>query len=125
MPDPQPTRDPAREEAQRAADDDLVAQETAQAATEAGQIGGQTSAEPPPIEEVDEAQRPLVEAGQGEAEGFEQAEQELIEHASHGDQHAARRAIEDAPDESDDLRASDAGEADFERSSERQDEWGR
>lgn len=131
MPDPEPTRDAAREEAERAAhedvggeefDDDLVAQETARAAAEAAQIGGRPSAEPPPVEEVDEAHRPLEEAGEGEAEGFELAEQELIEHASHGDQHAARRAIEDAPDEADDTRAAEAGEADFERSSEREDE---
>ena len=133
MPDPGPTRDPAREEAARAAeedvgaqesDDDVVARETASAAAEAAQIGGRTSSEPPPVEEVDEAQRPLVEAGEGEAEGFEQAEQELIEHASHGDQHASRRAIEDAPlAESDDARASESGEGDFERSSEREDEF--
>jgi hypothetical protein len=126
MPDPEPTRDPAREEAQQAADDDVVAQETELAAAEAAHIGGRTSSEPPSVEGLDEAQRPLVEAGEGEAEGFELAEQELIEHASHGDQHAARRAIEDAPlDESDDLRASEAGEADFERSSEEEDAWGR
>jgi hypothetical protein len=132
MPDPEPTRDPAREEAARAAeenlgaqesDDDVVARETAEAAAEAGRIGGRASSEPPPVEDVDEAHRPLAEAGEGEAEGFEQAEQELIEHASHGDQHAARRALEDAPlAESDDARASEAGEADFERSSERDDE---
>jgi hypothetical protein len=36
-------------------------------------------------EDADEAQRPLREAGQGEAEGFEIAEQDLIEHATHGD----------------------------------------
>jgi hypothetical protein len=30
---------------------------------------------------------PLEEAGQGESEGFELAEQDLIDHASHGDQH--------------------------------------
>ncbi|HEY2772145.1 MAG TPA: hypothetical protein VGI87_16335 [Solirubrobacteraceae bacterium] len=66
------------------------------AAEEAGQIGGETSAEPPPVEDVDEAARPLAESGQGESEGGEQAEQELIEHASHGDQHAARRVIQDA-----------------------------
>ena len=125
MPDPEPTCDPAREEAQQAADEDVVAQETERAAAEAAHIGGRTSSEPPPIEDVDEAKRPLVEAGEGEAEGFEQAEQELIEHASHGDQHAARRAIEDAPDEDDDVRAGGAGEADFERSSEEEDEWGR
>lgn len=70
----------------------------------------------------DPAQRPLAEAGQGEAEGFEQAEQELVEHASHGDQHAARRAIEDAPSESEDAAANPGGEADHERSSERQED---
>jgi hypothetical protein len=139
MPDPEPTRDPAREEAARAAkenvgadenvgpdvsDDDVVALETARAAAEAARIGGRTSSEPPPVEDVDEAQRPLVEAGEGEAEGFEQAERELIEHASHGDQHAARRALEDAPlTESDDARASEGGEADFERSSEQDDDF--
>jgi hypothetical protein len=139
MPDPEPTRDPAREEAARAAeakvgadeslgvdefDDDVVARETASAAAEAARIGGRTSSEPPPVEDVDEAHRPLVEAGEGEAEGFEQAEQELIEHASHGDQHAARRALEDAPlTESDDARASEGGEADFERSSEQDDDF--
>jgi hypothetical protein len=33
----------------------------------------------------DEAMRPVEEAGGGEAEGFEQAEELLEEHASHGD----------------------------------------
>jgi hypothetical protein len=59
-----------------------------------------------------EAQRPVDEAGGGESEGFEQAEQELIEHASHGDQHAAAKILADAPEESDDSRAAQAGEAD-------------
>lgn len=35
--------------------------------------------------EKQEAMRPVEEAGGGEAEGFEQAEQELIENATHGD----------------------------------------
>jgi hypothetical protein len=34
---------------------------------------------------IDEAHRPLVEAGEGEDEGFDVAEADLIEHASHGD----------------------------------------
>jgi len=34
-------------------------------------------------EEADEAHRPLSEAGQGEAEGFEIAEHDLIEHAEY------------------------------------------
>ena len=32
----------------------------------------------------------MREAGGGEQEGFEMAEDDLIEHASHGDQHSAR-----------------------------------
>jgi hypothetical protein len=93
------------------------------AAAEAAAIGGRPSSEPPAAEgEPDEAQRPLAEAGEGEAEGFEQAEQELVEHASHGDQHAARRAIQDAPNESDNLLAAEGGEADAERSSERDED---
>jgi hypothetical protein len=51
-----------------------------------------------------ESRRAVEEAGGGEAEGFELAEQELIEHASHGDQHAARRIMLDAS------RAPDEGE---------------
>jgi hypothetical protein len=90
------------------------------AAAEAAAIGGRVSSEPPGVgDEPDPAQRPLVEAGQGEAEGFEEAERELVEHASHGDQHAARRAIEDAPDTADDARAAQGAEADTERSTER------
>jgi hypothetical protein len=35
--------------------------------------------------EREEAMRPVEEAGGGEAEGFEEAEEELIEQATHGD----------------------------------------
>ena len=73
-------------------------------------------------EEHDEAAQPVLEGGGGEAEGFEQAERELIEHASHGDEHAARKVIEDAPEESEDARAAAGGEADEERSSEREED---
>ena len=90
-------------------------QEEQAAAAEAAQIGGQPSELPP---DEDEAQRPLDEAGQGESEGFEQAERELIEHASHGDQHAARRAAQDRSQESEDPRSAAGGEADSESSSE-------
>jgi hypothetical protein len=98
---------------------DRAQEEAEAAAAEAASIGGRVSSEPPAEDQVDEASRPLAEAGQGESEGFEQAESELIEHASHGDLHAARRAIEDAPDDSEDARAAAGGEADDERSSER------
>jgi hypothetical protein len=38
----------------------------------------------------------VEEAGGGESEGFELSEQELIEHASHGDQQTPARIIFDA-----------------------------
>ncbi len=47
-----------------------------------------------------EERRAVEEAGGGQAEGFELAEQDLIEHASHGDGHSAGRIMQDAgPDE--------------------------
>jgi hypothetical protein len=104
-----PTPDPAREQAELAA-------------AEAAAIGGRASSEPPSQEQPDEAWRAVAEGGGGEAEGFELAERELVEHSSHGDQHAARQAIEDAPDESDDIRAAPAGDPDVERSSERDED---
>jgi hypothetical protein len=84
------------------------------AAAEAARIGGEVSSEPPSVDadERDPADQPVSEAGGGEAEGFEEAERELIEHASHGDEHAAGRVLQDAPDEVDDPRAARAGEAD-------------
>jgi hypothetical protein len=55
------------------------------------------------IEELElrrrEAQRAVDEAGGGESEGFELAEQELIEHASHGDEHTPARIMLDAASE--------------------------
>jgi hypothetical protein len=62
------------------AEDPLLRREERAAATEAGRIGG-----PAPDTEGGEADRPVEEAGGGEAEGFETAERELIEQASHGE----------------------------------------
>ena len=59
----------------------------------------------------------MEEAGGGESEGFELAEQELIDHASHGDQHAAEHVLSDAPASEGD-RSPESGEADHERTSE-------
>ena len=61
-------------------DDDRVDREADAAAAEAGAIGGQGSGE-----DLPEAERAVAEGGGGEAEGFEQAEELLQEHASHGD----------------------------------------
>ena len=46
-----------------------------------------------------EERRAVEEAGGGESEGFEQAEQQLIEHASHGDEHTPTRIMLDAASE--------------------------
>jgi hypothetical protein len=54
-----------------------------------------------------EERRSVEEAGGGQAEGFELAEQELIEHASHGDEHTPARIMRDAAEE-----VADEGEAD-------------
>jgi hypothetical protein len=57
----------------------------------------------------------VEEAGGGESEGFELAEQELIEHTSHGDEHAPAKIARDAFGEGDDeLGEAEYGEADQE-----------
>jgi hypothetical protein len=63
-----------------------------------------------------EARRAVDEAGGGEAEGFELAEQELIEHASHGDEHTTTPILRDAEDISEEPGAVEPlyGEADEE-----------
>jgi hypothetical protein len=69
-----------------------------------------------PMRELDErrreARRAVDEAGGGESEGFELAEQELIEHTSHGDGHTPARIMRDAASE--DEADGDYGEADAE-----------
>jgi hypothetical protein len=70
-----------------------------------------------PMRELEERRRQsrsaVEEAGGGESEGFELAEQELIEHASHGDGHTPSRIMRDsAPDEPTDVELY--GEADEE-----------
>lgn len=62
------------------AETDPAAEEADAAGAEAGAIGG-----PAHETDADEAFRPLEEAGQGEAEGFELAERDLQEQATHGD----------------------------------------
>lgn len=63
-------------------EDPLAEEEAEAAAAEAAEIGG--PAPDDPIE--DPAERPVVEGGEGQAEGFELAEAELIDNAAHGDQ---------------------------------------
>jgi hypothetical protein len=62
--------------------------------------------------------RAVDEGGGGVSEGFELAEQDLIEHASHGDQHTPARIMRDAgPDEDEGSADSVYGEADSEHQS--------
>jgi hypothetical protein len=60
----------------------LINDEAEAAAAEAGLVGGEA-----PTESDDPAQQPLIEAGEGESEGFELAEKQLVDKASHGDEH--------------------------------------
>jgi hypothetical protein len=62
-----------------------------------------------------EERRSVEEAGGGESEGFELAEQDLVEHASHGDQHTPARIMQDASlDEGEESADATYGEADSE-----------
>lgn len=70
-----------------------------------------------PLLDLDERRRKeraaVEEAGGGQSEGFELAEQELIEHTSHGDEHAPAKISRDAFLEGDDeLSDAEYGEAD-------------
>jgi hypothetical protein len=69
--------------AERTPDDDLISEEAAAAAADAARIGGRAGDE----DDFDPEMRPVYEAGGGDAEGFEQAEADLVENASHGDGH--------------------------------------
>jgi hypothetical protein len=62
----------------------------------------------------DPAFAPLSEAGQGEAEGFELAEQELVEHATHSDGHSDTEILLDADPRDEELLDEEYGEADSE-----------
>jgi hypothetical protein len=59
-----------------------------------------------------EERRPLEEAGEGEAEGFEQAEQQLVENAEHGDNLGDPEVDAFAPEEESDRSSAVYGEAD-------------
>jgi hypothetical protein len=86
------------------ADEDLVEREAEEAAEEAGQIGGDI-----PADREDPAQQPLTEAGEGESEGFELAEEDLRDNASHGDEHRFPDRDAPAPEE---REQAERGEAD-------------
>ncbi|HKG36532.1 MAG TPA: hypothetical protein VKA89_08855 [Solirubrobacterales bacterium] len=93
--------------------DDRAEREAEKAAAEAGQIGGDTAPVVPETadyagEGEDPAMRPLREAGQGEQEGFELAEADLIEEASHGDERGSPEERAGRPEEPTDAEYGDA-----------------
>jgi hypothetical protein len=95
-------------------DDDFVAAEEAAAAAEASGIGG------PHLDDAhgDEAFEAVYEAGGGESEGFELAEEQLIDNASHGGGRADPIGDAFTPEAESDERTAVDGEADEERVSE-------
>jgi hypothetical protein len=84
----------------------LAKEEAEAAATEAGDIGGEVAKD-----SEDPAEQPLIEAGEGEAEGFELAERDLEDIASHGDQHRFPDNVPSAPEERSGAVYSEADEA--------------
>ena len=101
-------RDPQDVQAEREAD---------AAAHEAAGIGGRAP------EGEDPARRPVDEAGGGEAEGFEQAEEDLRVNAEHGEL-GTRDPTRDAftPEEESDLTDGEYAETDDARTEDRPDE---
>jgi len=96
---------------------DFATREEAAAAAEAAAIGGSTGdvggadlGEP-----VDEALRPVYEAGGGDAEGFELAEHDLVRNASHEDGQGLPERDAFTPESESDRSTAEYGEADAER----------
>jgi hypothetical protein len=87
-------------------DEALAKEEAEAAAAEAAGIGGEVAKD-----SEDPAEQPLIEAGEGEAEGFELAERDLEDIASHGDQHRFPDSVPPPPEEPSDAEYGEADEA--------------
>jgi hypothetical protein len=88
-------------------DERFIEDEEEAAAAEAAGIGGAR-----PKYDADESHRPLEESGEGESEGFELAEEDLIEEASHGDEGRSPEVDAFPPEVESDEADSVYGEAD-------------
>jgi len=86
-------------------DEARIAEEEEKAAKEAAEIGGRA-----PKESEDPARQPLIEAGQGEAEGFELAEQQLEDNATHGNQRGFPQRDVPVPEERGEVEYGEADE---------------
>jgi hypothetical protein len=101
---------------------DFVTREEWEAAAEARAIGGIIGPDVggvDPRELVDEALRPVYEAGGGEAEGFELAERDLVRNASHDDGAAFPELDAFTPELESDRASAEYGEADEEETPDR------
>lgn len=87
--------------------DPLVAEQEEAAAAEAGSIGGQGHPT-----ESDPAMQAVEEGGGGVAEGFEEAERELVERASHGDEKSTPETDAFTPEIESDRSTAVYGDAD-------------
>ena len=97
--------------------EERIDSESERAAAEAAAIGG----DPGEPAYEDPAQRPVREAGGGEAEGFEEAEAALVDHAEHGDLGHSPRHDAFTPEAESDRATAAYGEADHEEVSEYED----
>ncbi len=104
---PAPAPEPRASAPEPPDDDALVAQEEAAAAAAAARIGGSVGSET-----GDPAMDPVYEAGGGEQDGWEAAETELIENASHGEGHANPQRDAFTPERESDRAGAVYGEAD-------------
>ncbi len=100
---------------EREEEPDLATREERAAAAEAAAIGGQM----PDLgggvlddEGVDEAMRPVYEAGGGEQEGFELAEHDLVRNATHDDGTAYPERDAFTPERESDRASAEYGEPD-------------
>jgi hypothetical protein len=95
---------------------DFVTREEREAAAEARAIGGigPDVGGVDAAEAIDEALRPVYEAGGGEAEGFELAERDLVRNASHDDGEAFPELDAFSPERESDSATADYAETDEE-----------
>lgn len=102
-------------------DPDFATRQEREAAAEARAIGG-TGPDvggADPEDDVDEAMRPVYEAGGGVAEGFELAERDLVRNASHDDGEAYPERDAFTPERESDRSTAEYGEADEEEGPDR------
>ena len=100
---------------------DFATRQEWEAAAEARAIGGRRAdvGGVDPDERIDDALRPVYEAGGGDAEGFELAERDLVRNASHDDGTGYPERDAFTPERETDRSTVEYGEADEEEPTDR------